>query len=88
MNRSFRRGMLLGTMGPLALIGGIVCWIYRHTGKVPFPIRRIDEGEVAIRLVDTDEVPAYWQQWQEELQPLLDRLNALRDEIRARGACE
>ena len=88
MSRSYRRGLFLGTLGKLALIGGIVYWIYDRTGKVPFLIRRVEEGEVAIRLVDPDEVPTYWQQWREELQRQLERLKALCEEIRASCVCE
>ena len=90
MSRSYRQGLLVGVLGPLAFLGGMVYWIYRCTGKLPFPVRRVEEGELVIRLVDPEQVPTYWQQWKEDLDPLLDRLRTLGRELRDRCAtcCE
>ena len=58
MSKAFRRGVLAGILAPIAFVAGTVYWVYRFTRKVPFPVRRVQEGEVAVRLVDPDAVPA------------------------------
>ena len=83
MNKAFRQGFMVGVLAPVAFIAGFVYSIYRFTRRVPFPVRRADEGEVVVRLVTPDEVPGYWAHWKTELQPLLSRLNRLADMVRA-----
>jgi hypothetical protein len=85
MDRSFRRGMLIGILAPLAFLVGILYWIYRYTYKVPFPVSRPAEGELVLKLVYPDEVPAYWQRWQAELQPAWSKCQELLIEIRVAG---
>ena len=68
---------MAGILAPLLVLAGIVGWIYRHTGKVPFPVRRAGEDEVVIGLIVPQDVPGYWEQWKTELQPLLDVLATL-----------
>lgn len=70
MNRSFKRGLLSGVFGAIAFIAGVVYWVYRFTGRVPFPVRRTGEGEAVIALVPPSEVSAHCQQWCVELAPL------------------
>ena len=82
MSRSFKQGVVMGILGPLVFLGGIVYWVYRYTKRIPFPVRRTEAGEVAVRLVEPEEVPTYWQQWKEELAPLFDRLVILVAELR------
>ena len=72
MTRAFRRGLFAGLIAPLAFVAALVFWIYRATLKVPFPVRRLEQSEVVIRLVDPDEVPAYWRPWRDELAPLFE----------------
>jgi len=77
MDRSFRQGVLVGILAPLGVVTGVVFYVYKATRKVPFPVRRAEEGELAIRLVEPDKILTYWQQWQEDLEPILDRLSIL-----------
>jgi len=82
MNRPFVRGILAGILAPLLVLAGIVGWVYRQTGKVPFPVRREGEDEVVIGLVEPQDVPSYWEQWKAELQPLLDVVATLGRDLR------
>jgi hypothetical protein len=82
MRRSFRQGICMGILGPLAFIVGLVWWIYRYTGKVPFPLNRRTAGEVTLKLVDPLEVPTYWQPWKEELAPLCAKFCALWEDLK------
>jgi hypothetical protein len=84
MRRSFKQGICVGIVAPLAFMGGIVWWIYRYTGKVPFPVARSAEGELTMKLVDPQEVPAYWEQWKQDLMPLCEKTCALGRELKAR----
>jgi hypothetical protein len=86
MNRSFKQGVFVGILAPLAFLAGIVYWVFRFTGQIPFPVRRPVEGELAIKLVDPVEVPAYWQHWKKELEPILDKYRALIEECKTRYA--
>ncbi len=82
MNKSFRQGVFIGVIGPLAFLVGVVYWIFRATRKVPFPVERPEEGAVIIRLVEPEQVPVYWEQWQAELSPVISRLvNTVRELI-------
>lgn len=74
MNRSFRQGVFVGVIGPLAFVAGIIYWVFRATRKVPFPVERPEEGAVVIRLVEPEEVPLYWARWRAELAPVVSRL--------------
>lgn len=76
MARAFKQGVLVGVFAPLAFLAGLVLWVYRYTGMVPFPTRRSEHGEVVIRLVDPGEVPKYWQGWRRDLEPVV---GAVRD---------
>ncbi|MBM3187250.1 MAG: hypothetical protein FJZ90_00830 [Chloroflexi bacterium] len=82
MSRSFARGVLTGALAPVAFVAGTVYWIYRFTRKVPFPVRRAQEGELVVGLVDPQEVPAYWQRWRAELEPLWARVQAVTRELK------
>jgi len=62
MGSSFRRGFITGLLGPLAFLIALVTWIYRSTGKLPFPIKSEQEGELLVALVPPEEVQAHWQQ--------------------------
>ena len=75
MSRGFRRGIAVGFLAPVAFVGGLVYWVYRFTSQVPFPTRRSDDGEVVVKLVDLDQVPRYWQQWKEGLEPIISRVH-------------
>lgn len=81
MSRSSKQGIVVGIFGPLLFLGGIVLWIYHRTRKVPFPVRRVEEGELVVRLVEPNQVPSYWQHWKEELAPVLDQLYVLVAEL-------
>lgn len=74
MGKSFRSGVLAGILAPLAVLAGAVFWIYRFTGKVPFPVRREQEGELVVGLVPPGDVPTYWQHWKAEIMPIVDKL--------------
>jgi len=82
MSRSFRRGIWTGIVGSAAFLAAVVGWIYRRTGKVPFPVSRPAEGELIIRLIPPDEVSTYWQRWKEELRPVLDEFRLLGQELK------
>lgn len=83
MSRGFRRGVATGFLAPVAFVGGLIYWIYRFTSQVPFPMRRADEGEVVIKLVDPDEVPGHWQQWKEDMEPIISRVRHVLELARA-----
>lgn len=85
MRKSFRQGMFVGVLAPLAFLAGVVIWIYRFTNKVPFPVQRPAVGELTIRLIDVDEVPLYWQGWKRELEPARLKIQALIEEVKARS---
>ncbi len=77
MRSSFRQGVCTGLVGALAFLGGVVYWIYRATGQVPFPVSRATPGELTIKLVAPEEVPLYGQRWKTELAPVAERWRAL-----------
>jgi hypothetical protein len=85
MDKSFKSGILMGLVGPLAFLTGSVYWVYRYTRKVPFPIRRSGEGEIIVRLIEPSQVPAYWEVWKQELAPLGLALSDLCQTIQATG---
>ncbi len=74
---------MAGLLAPAALVVATVYWIYRATGKVPFPVRRNARDEIVLRLVEPDEVPDYWHPWKEELAPAIDALKKAFDRIKA-----
>lgn len=81
MNRPFRRGILAGVLAPLVFLAGVVFWVYQATGKIPCPAQRLEEG-VSVRLVKPAHALEYWERWQEELLPVLDRLCILFEAIK------
>lgn len=87
MSRSFFKGLIVGLLGPLAFVAGLAYWTYRYTRKVPFPVGRPEEDAVTLKLVYPEEVPAHWQHWKAELQPLWEGLRAFITEIRVRYHC-
>ena len=76
MKQAFRRGLLAGVLGPLAFIAALIYWVYRATGRVPFPVRRLGHEEIALGLVPPSQVSVYWRPWRQELEPLLEALRA------------
>ncbi|MHB1294988.1 MAG: hypothetical protein ACYC4R_08305 [Anaerolineae bacterium] len=84
MFRSFKQGLFVGVLAPLAFLAGVVIWIYRFTNKVPFPVQRPAVGELTIRLIDVEEVPLYWQGWKRELEPAWLKIKALIEDVRVR----
>ena len=84
MGRAFRQGVIVGILGPLAFLAALVGWIYRYTRKIPFLVSRPAEGELAIKLVDPQEVPTLWRQWKAELDPVVARFRALGEELKAK----
>jgi hypothetical protein len=77
MNRPFRQGMIAGLLAPLALVAAALYWVYRATGKLPFPARRTAKGELTIRLIEPTEIPAHWQVWQNEIEPVVERVKSI-----------
>ncbi len=82
MGKSFKQGVLVGIFAPLAFVAGVVIWIYRYTGRIPFATRRTEEGEMAVRLVDPEDVPGYWENWKREIDPLVSGIQKFVEEIR------
>ncbi|MHB0857805.1 MAG: hypothetical protein ACYC5M_09565 [Anaerolineae bacterium] len=82
MHSSFKQGVLVGVIAPLAFLAGVVYWIYRFTNKVPFPVQRPAVGELTVRLIDVEEVPLYWQGWKRELEPAWLKLKALIEDVK------
>ncbi|HHX42449.1 MAG TPA: hypothetical protein GX714_00460 [Chloroflexi bacterium] len=82
MGSSFRRGFITGLLGPLAFLIALVTWIYRSTGKLPFPIKSEQEGELLVALVPPEEVQAHWQVWQQDLAPAVAKVRALYEDVR------
>lgn len=78
----FRNGLVAGLAWPLLVILGVAAAVYRLTGMVPFPVRRSSQGELGIKLIDPNHIALYWRQWQAELDPLLERVRELIDQIR------
>ena len=76
MSRSFRQGALVGLLAPLAFLAAFALWIYRFTGRVPFPLRRTAEDELTLGLVEPGEVSSYWHDWRDELEPLVERIRS------------
>ncbi len=81
-SRPFRNGLVAGMAWPFMIAGGVVAIVYRLTGMVPFPVQRSNEGELAVKLVDPQEVPRYWTRWRAELAPLVDRIQEVTQQIR------
>jgi hypothetical protein len=77
----FRGGLIAGLAWPFMVVGGVVAIIYRLTGMVPFPVQRF-EGELAVKLIDPQEVPRYWACWRAELAPLVDRIQEVTQQVR------
>jgi hypothetical protein len=73
---------MAGIVTPLLFVGAILVWVFRATHRVPFPVRRIEEGEVVIRLVSPEQVPTLWRPWKQELEPLLAAAQALGDRVK------
>lgn len=86
MSSSFRRGAMTGIIAPVVFVAGTVYWIYRFTRKVPFPVRRLGEGELVIGLVDPDQVPMHWERWRAELEPLWARVQAIAEAAKERSS--
>ena len=61
----------MGILGPLFFLSGVVLWVYRATRKVPFPLRKTEQGELVLGLIEPEQVPSYWLQWKEEFAPLV-----------------
>ena len=78
----FRNGLIAGLAWPFVILGGIVAVVYRLTGMVPFPVQRSSEGELAVKLVDPQEVPRYWARWRDELAPLVERIQEVTQQVR------
>jgi hypothetical protein len=70
---------MAGVVGPVAFALGTIYWIYRFTRKVPFPVRRMSEGELVIGLVDAHDVPAHLRLWADEVEPLWTRVKVIVD---------
>jgi hypothetical protein len=83
MRSTFRQGVFSGLVGALALLAGVVYWVYRATGRVPFPVSRPAPGELTLKLVAPEEVPTHWQTWKAELAPAIDRWRALVETVRS-----
>jgi hypothetical protein len=81
MGKSFRSGLLAGVLAPVVVVASAVFWVYRFTGKVPFPVRREQEGELVVGLVNPSEVPTYWQRWKAEIMPIVDKLCELGSQV-------
>jgi len=81
MSGSFRRGVFVGILAPFALLAGAVYWIYQKTQKVPFPVHRPDEEELAFKLVDPEEVPGLWDELSEDLEPIMEQARELGGEL-------
>jgi len=81
-SKSFARGCLVGILGPLAFIAAIALWVYRFTGKVPFPVSKPAEGELLWKLVPPKEVPNIVDQWKKNLHSALSKLQKAVTEIR------
>jgi hypothetical protein len=79
----FRSGLVAGFAWPFMVVGGVVAIVYRLTGTVPFPVQRSIEGELAVKLVDPQDVPRYWARWRAELAPLVDRIQEVTQQVRA-----
>ncbi|MBN1402514.1 MAG: hypothetical protein JXA74_16865 [Anaerolineae bacterium] len=71
--RPFRRGIITGLLAPLAFVAATLYWIYRATGKIPFPVRRAAKDELTIGLIEPGEVPGHWQPWRDEIEPIVER---------------
>jgi hypothetical protein len=76
MNKPFRQGMVAGFVAPVAFVAATLYWIYRATGRIPFPARRTTQAELTLRLIEPAEVPAYWQPWRDEIQPVVERVKS------------
>ncbi|HHX64091.1 MAG TPA: hypothetical protein GX702_04285 [Chloroflexi bacterium] len=83
MNSSLKQSILAGMLAPIVFTAGVVFWIYQVTKKVPFPVRRAGENEIVIGLVEPKQVPSYWEQWKDELGPILSRFAAIWDEFKS-----
>lgn len=82
MNRSFMKGLVLGLLGPLALIAAVALWVHRFTGKVPFPVAKPAYGELLWKLVAPEEVPGLIERWKKDLHVVLNKLQKAMNEIR------
>ena len=82
MGSSFRRGFLTGLLGPLAFLVALVAWVYRSTGRLPFPAKSEHEGELVIALVPPEEANARWQAWRQELAPAWAKIRELYEDVR------
>ena len=82
MGSSFRRGFITGLLGPVAFLVALVAWIYRSTGRLPFPIKSENQGELIIALVPPDDVNTHWQVWRQELGPAVIKIRELVEDMR------
>jgi hypothetical protein len=80
MDKTYRRGLMVGLLGPLVFAGGILYWVYRYTHKIPFPVSSPAQGELVIGLVEPSEAPGSWAPWRQALLQVRDRFVALADE--------
>jgi hypothetical protein len=88
VNNSLKQTILAGMLAPIVFTAGVVFWIYQITKKVPFPVRRAGENELVIGLIEPEQVPAYWHGWVQELDPVLAKFRAIRDELRSNFCVE
>jgi len=82
MGSSFRRGFITGLLGPVAFLVALVAWIYRSTGRLPFPVKSENQGELIIALVPPDDVNTHWQVWRQELGPAVIKIRELVEDMR------
>jgi len=83
MDKPFRKGLVVGLLGPLAFAAGVLYWVYRSTHKIPFPISAPAEGQLVISLVEPSEVSSYWQPWRQSLCDVRNRFVSLAREIKS-----
>lgn len=82
MGSSFRRGFIAGLLGPLAFLVALVAWIYRSTGRLPFPVKSEHQGELVIALVPPEDLNTHWQVWRQELAPAVTKMRELVEDMR------
>lgn len=82
MDKPFRRGLVVGLLGPLAFAVGVLYWVYRSTKKIPFPVSSPADGELVIGLVEPSEVPTYWGPWRQSLSEVREKFVSLAQELK------
>ena len=83
MKKAFRQGVLAGILAPLFFLAAMVYWVYRYTQRIPVPVRHKEFDEIGLRLVEPDEVQSYWAPWRTEVEPLVERVKATFEALRA-----